>query len=287
MPADAWAAVRALRRRHRRRRRPVHGRAHGRPLRPLRRRLSRDVRLGRGPLPGVPGERLVVQLLCSPRDEGRQPIRLAVPRRARRRRRSRRDAPVDVARRVRSLAGCTYPPPLPAAVLLGMRRPGRRRAPGAAPRASNPSQESYEDSFDVAARHSLGGGAATEEAMSMARATAGSSRRTDTLSLCRPTPPFRTTSPEAAPAASLAPTSARRASSRASPFGPSSAFGSLKSLSGRRSHNSASTPPVPGGGDAELSPMPRSHSRLSLRARLSRTLSRRSSSRRTRSRRRC
>ena len=53
---------------------------------------------------------------------------------------------------------------------------------------SNPSQESYEDSFDVAARHSLGGGAATEEAMSVARATAGSSRRTDTSQFVSPDP---------------------------------------------------------------------------------------------------
>jgi len=138
---------------------------------------------------------------------------------------------------------------------------------------SNPSQESYEDSFDVAARHSLGGGAATEEAMSMARATAGSSRRTDTSQFVSPDPSIpHDLSGGGASGKFGADLRAAGIVARKS-VRPSSAFGSLKSLSGRRSHNSASTPPVPGGGDAELSPMPRSHSRLSLRARLSRTLS--------------
>ena len=107
----------------------------------------------------------------------------------------------------------------------------------------------------------------------MARATAGSSRRTDTSQFVSPDPSIpHDLSGGGASGKFGADLRAAGIVARKS-VRPSSAFGSLKSLSGRRSHNSASTPPVPGGGSPELSPMPRSKSKLSLRARLSRTLS--------------
>ena len=209
MQADAWAAVRALRRRHRRRRQPVVGHTGA-----LCGRCDVGYHAtydwGRALCLACPANgsssgffAVLATKALRPRPTGRTcglagvddpggtHLSTWLPRSASR--------------------SCTHPPPLPAAVLLGMRRPGRRGPPGTAS-PNSPSQSAG----TVPTWPPVLAGRRRRDPEGDVGGAGGGGRRPDCASrLCRPTLHFARPLRRRRQPASLAPTSARL-SSRAS-----------------------------------------------------------------------